>query len=160
MRLTKIYFFIVLLCSLLAVSCSKNSATIIEPAANYNFKLQVGQKILLVELADTDSKKSAGLSDRQTMPLDAGMLFVFEPESTPKFWMKNMNFDLDLIWINKNKIVGITPNVPAPAAGKTKPQNLPLHSPPLKVDQVLEVNAGWAEKNNIKVGDDIAQLKN
>ena len=84
---------------------------------------------------------------------DQGMLFDFgpTPASTP-FWMKDMNFNLDFVWIAGNKVVGITPNAPAPLSPT---ENLPLYYPPEPVNQVLEVNAGWAKKNNVSVGDGV-----
>ena len=82
------------------------------------------------------------------------MLFDFKQSTQPSFWMKDMNFSLDLIWISQNKIAGVTENVPAPS---NKNQKLPLYSPPSPIDQVLEVNAGWAKKNNIAVGDEVIE---
>ena len=95
-----------------------------------------------------------GLSGRPRLTNSQGMLFNFGTSTTPGFWMKDMNFDLDFIWIRDGKIIGITPNVPAPAQDKKfDTASLPTYYPPSAVNQVLEVNAGWAEKNNVTVGD-------
>jgi uncharacterized membrane protein (UPF0127 family) len=86
-----------------------------------------------------------------------GMLFDFG--ATPSgvaFWMKDMKFNLDFIWIAQNpstgsgQVVGITPNAPKP---NSPSDPLPDFYPPEPVNQVLEVNAGWTQKNNISVGD-------
>ena len=82
------------------------------------------------------------------------MLFVFEKKFIPVFWMKDMNFDLDFIWIRDNTIVDITERVPAPQPNITDTELL-RYSPTSNVDQVLEVNSGWIQSHNIKVGDKI-----
>ena len=73
--------------------------------------------------------------------------------------MVDMKFNLDLIWIDKNKVIGITPNVPMPPPCNQTTQlcnsKLPLYYPPSVVDSVLEVNEGWAKKFNINVGDNL-----
>ena len=93
---------------------------------------------------------------RKSMADNQGMLFEFSPPSQPAFWMKQMNFNLDFIWIKNNKIIFITENVPAPVRINSQLRiHLPLYYPPSTVDEVLEVNAGWAKKNNIAVGDEV-----
>lgn len=100
-----------------------------------------------------------GLSGRQTLGKNEGMLFDFKtPKNDLFFWMKDMLFDIDIIWIADKKIIGITPNIPSPEKDKgleIKDLRLPAYSPPSDVDQVLEVNAGWSEKNKIKIGDEV-----
>ncbi len=139
----------------LAASCNQQAAKpeIAAPAYNYTHKLQVGSQTLMVETASTTEAMQKGLSDRSSMNDDQGMLFDYGGVSSiPAYWMKDMKFNLDFIWIYQNKIIGITPDVPAP---KSAEDNLPSYYPPSPVDEVLEVNAGWEEMNNIKIGDDI-----
>lgn len=142
----------------------------------YNKELSVGNKKIFVEVADTPQKKQQGLSGREKLNDDQGMLFDFGTLSSstsakatadlqkgegarPAFWMKEMKFDLDLIWIRNGKIIAITPNVPAPQIKnkglKTKDNVLPLYYPPDEIDHVLEVNAGWSRENEVGVGDEI-----
>ena len=153
--------FILLGIPLLAAGCAAQSTTQSSHPVqlyNYSHQLQVGSQILNVEIANTQAEQEQGLSGRSSMQANQGMLFDFgnSVSTTPAFWMKDMNFNLDFIWINKNKIVGITPNVPRPVNCKSADANcLPLYYPPSPANQVLEVNAGWAEKNNINVGDNI-----
>ena len=64
--------------------------------------------------------------------------------------MKSMRFDIDIVWVSSNKVVGVTSNVPYPAPGTTY---FPTYQPPQAVDVVLEVPAGWATRNGISVGD-------
>ena len=83
------------------------------------------------------------------------MLFLFEKSSKRSFWMAGMNFPLDIIWINGNKIVDISKDAQPP-----KNIGLPaIISPSTKIDKVLELSAGAVEKFNIKIGDEIKILK-
>ena len=155
---------------LLGSACAtKTSAPTPPPARPYGYtrRLEIGNQLLKVEVADTQEKMESGLSGRPTMAEDEGMLFDFgENKTSGAFWMKNMKFNLDIIWIDKNKIVGITPDVPKPdvnckslvsaRGGSASGGNcLPYYYPPSPANWVLEASAGWAEKNNIKIGDKV-----
>jgi uncharacterized membrane protein (UPF0127 family) len=107
-----------------------------------------------VQLATTDAEKDRGLSYQQSLPKNQGMLFVFEDNSQPLFWMKGMNFPLDMIWISKNKVLSIDANVPI-VKSDTADSDIPLYQPPSGIDYVLEVNAGIVEKLAIKPGDSV-----
>ncbi len=109
--------------------------------------LEIRDTSLYVEIADTPEKRRQGLSGRSKMRDDQGMLFIFDNPASPGFWMKDMFFSIDMIWIDANGfVVGITKNIPPDSFPKT-------FEPPSPVLYVLEVNAGWADKNNISVGD-------
>lgn len=122
-----------------------------------NRELQIGNNSLKVELADTETKRNLGLSGRGFLEDNHGMLFVdfMPPTLTPAFWMKDMNFDIDIIWIKDNQIIGITENVPKPV----EKNNLPLYYPPSAIDSVLEVNAGWSKTHQLKNGDKVELKK-
>ncbi len=107
----------------------------------------------MVEISTTPAEMQQGLSDRISMTDNQGMLFDFgrQPSGTA-FWMKDMKFDLDFIWIAGGKVVGITADVAHPNSPNDP---LPYYYPPQPVNQVIEVNAGWAKKSNIKTGDDV-----
>lgn len=109
--------------------------------------LKIGEKIVRVEIADTLSSRTSGLSNHNKLADDQGMLFVFQDKAIEKFWMKDMKFNLDIIWIADNQIIKIDKNLPA--EGST-PNN--IYSSDVPINYVLEVNAGWADKNDIKVG--------
>lgn len=110
---------------------------------------------IAVEIADTPEKTTLGLSYRESLPENHGMLFIFPETHIPTFWMKGMNFPLDMIWIDENNIVvDITENVPQPSPG-TPEYELPHYSPKVATKNVLEVNAGFVEKNGIEVGDTV-----
>src|SRR4030042_2564613 len=68
-----------------------------------NFKTaQINGQKIFVEIADTPEKRSQGLSGRDNLSQNQGMLFIFNQPAIPSFWMKDMNFPLDFIWINNN----------------------------------------------------------
>lgn len=117
--------------------------------------ITVGGKVVNIEVADTQDKRSQGLSGRTELPMDNGMLFVFDKKDlTPSFWMKDMKISIDIIWINDGKIVKIDKNVPMPASG-TPDSKLPIYSPGQPIDYVLEVTSGFSDSNNIKINDTI-----
>lgn len=109
---------------------------------------------LRVEIADTEQSRETGLSYREKLEENTGMLFVFNNPTVAFFWMKDMKFPLDMIWIKYDKIVGINSNVPIPKPD-TPLNQLPKYSPKEKVNYVLETNAGFVDKNNIRVGDSV-----
>lgn len=110
-----------------------------------------GHQVFSVEIAATDAEKAQGLSDRASLATNAGMLFIFDPASQPDFWMKDMRFALDFVWIANGRVAGINRNVPAPQPG-TATLNLPTYAAPEPVDYVLEINAGAAA--TLRVGDE------
>lgn len=118
-------------------------------------KIYVGETEILVEIANTARKRQKGLSKRESLAEREGMLFVFAQEDVqPPFWMKEMEFAIDIIWIDDDKVVQIDENVPAPESD-TPDSELKFYPPNQPIDYVLEVKAGFADQNDIKVGDDI-----
>ena len=102
---------------------------------------------LEIEIVRTPEEQARGLSGRESLEENAGMLFVYDQPTTPSFWMKEMNFPIDIIWIgNDRRIVDISENI----APETFPR---LFRPRAPVQYVLETNAGWAKSHNISVGD-------
>ena len=117
--------------------------------------IQVGQATFTAEMATTMMEQSCGLSGRVGLDNGHGMLFVFGSGRTQTFWMKDMNFALDMVWISGNTVAGFAQNVPPPAPG-TQIWQLQIYSSPPNVDKVLELPAGTVAKDGIKVGDMVA----
>lgn len=111
--------------------------------------LKIGNAVLNVDFALTVKEKERGLSGKKSMPKNQGMLFVNDKPDFYSFWMKDMMFPIDIIWIDENyKIVDIIQNV--------KPDSFPeTFKPSAPAKFILEVNARWAEKNNITEGMDV-----
>ena len=137
---------------MMSAGCAAQSPSNSSTANLYSRTLQVGNQKLFVQIVTTPADMAQGLSNRASMRDDQGMLFDFGQSTRSGFWMKDMKFNLDFVWINNEKIIGITPNVPAPQSPNDR---LPVYYPPSTVDEVLEANAGWSEKNKIKIGDEI-----
>lgn len=115
--------------------------------------IQIAGQEIKVELAQTPRAWAKGLSGRKNLDEKAGMFFVYPEPSRRGFWMKEMNFPLDIIWINEGQVVDIAPNVP-PASDS----NPPLYYPRLPAQGVLEVKAGFSEKYGLKIGDRVELL--
>ena len=113
----------------------------------------VGGAAFEVEIAFTADARTRGLSGRDGLADGAGMLFVFDGGAASAFWMREMRFALDFVWIGDNcEVVDIHANVPPPPAG-TPMGELTLYEsePPARYN--LEINAGEAAKRGIAVGD-------
>ncbi|MDO8571262.1 MAG: DUF192 domain-containing protein [bacterium] len=102
---------------------------------------------LRAEIADTAHARQKGLSGRKQLGRDRGILFVFKEEGYHQFWMKQMSFPIDIIWLDKEKrIVDIAKQVEPDTFPHTfKPGSAALY--------VLEVNAGFSEKHEVSIGD-------
>jgi len=103
---------------------------------------------LIVQLADTDHRRADGLMFQEELPYDEGMLFIFDNSEKRTFWMSNMLFSLDIIWIDsQGNIAHIEKNVPP---CNTKPEACPRYdSGGKEVKYVLEVTAGFVDEFNI-----------
>jgi uncharacterized protein len=125
-----------------------------ENTPHYDHVVAVNGKQIQVEIADTTEKMERGLSNRPSLPDNNGMYFVYPEPTKVTFWMPEMNFPIDMIFIKDNKVVYVEPNVPNP--DKNKPLNqLPQYSPPMEVTAVLETPAGWGQKNGVVAGSEV-----
>lgn len=113
-------------------------------------QVRIGDVTIKVDVADTIGKQRQGLSGRKSLDADHGMYFPMGQSARYSFWMKDMNFPLDIIWIREGKIVDISENVPHPI-GDHPPVSVQPKEP---ADAVLEVNADFTEKHGIKIGDE------
>lgn len=118
--------------------------------------LQVGPARVTVEVARTMEEWKQGLAGRETLPEDAGMLFLFPAPEPRVFWMKDTSIPLDIFWIRSGRVAGLTPNArPEPGVPEDR---LTRYPPAGAVDQVLEVNAGWAERHGVGPGETVQVL--
>ncbi len=101
-----------------------------------------------VEVASTEKERSVGLMNRDFMPVDEGMLFVFQKETFRSFWMKNTLIPLDIIFVNKDGIV-------AHIHENAVPNDLTGISSQMPVMYAVEVNGGQSLKHGIQVGDTV-----
>lgn len=111
--------------------------------------LKSGDRTYSLEIADTPEKREKGLSERKSLPENRGMLFTFEKPDYHAFWMKGMEFPIDIIFLDGNKVTTFYTDVPPPTAGS---EDLMLYQPDAPSNRVIELNAGEAEKAKIKPG--------
>ncbi len=118
-------------------------------------QVDVNGKKIQVEIADTPDKRSLGLSLRDSMPRDRGMLFVFDEEGVYAFWMKNMEFNLDIIWINSTGTVVHVEKDLKPCL-----EICPSYESVKPALYVLEVNSGVSDELGIVEGTSIKVIFN
>ena len=147
-KLNSIGIFLGILIAALALSwlilSQKNTGSVAKG------NLTVGNTNIQVELADSAAEIEQGLSDREKLGENEGMYFVLLKKQIVEFWMKEMHFPLDIIWIDDGKIVGFVENAPVPSGGNT-----PTFTSPQPITNVLEVNAGFVKQRSIKKGDEV-----
>jgi uncharacterized membrane protein (UPF0127 family) len=108
-----------------------------------------GRVTLTVELARAPEEQIRGLSGRRGLRPGRGMLFVYDRPHPVSIWMKDMRFSLDIIWIRAGRIVAIEKH--APPLTPEAPERIYTAT----ADLVLEVPAGFADRQKIRVGDSV-----
>ncbi len=105
-----------------------------------------GSKKIIIERASTKAERQLGLSGRERLGEDAGLLFVFDYSGQYCFWMKDMNFSIDILWLDdKKKVVDMVSSV--------SPESYPdTFCPKVPASYVLEVNAGQAKQHGVAIG--------
>jgi hypothetical protein len=114
-----------------------------------NGKVTIGKNVFDVETAKSDKDKQIGLTKYKSLKESQGMLFVFDQKDNYSFWMKNMKFSIDIIFIDNDTIVDLVENA-TPPVKDTEPIVYKSDSP---VNYVLEIKSGLVKKHNIKTGD-------
>ena len=109
---------------------------------------KVQTKTLEVEVVRSPARLAQGLSGRTEIGAD-GMLFILPQTRVETFWMNDMLFPLDIIWILDGKVVDISVAVPAPSSKSDQPARVWPKSP---VSAVLELNSGAAKNLGIEIG--------
>ncbi len=110
--------------------------------------IQVGTGMVQVAVARTPEQMAKGLSGRRSLAPNQGMLFVYDEPTMPKFWMKGMNFSIDIVWLRRGTVVGIESDVPVD-------DSTARYAPTTEIDAVLELAAGVAANSGLTVGDRI-----
>ncbi len=108
---------------------------------------------IIAEVVRTNADRTRGLGGRAGIGINDGMLFLFERQGDYGFWMKDMHFPIDIVWIASSRVVRVDTNVPAPSNVNVPDDSLPVYHPPAPVDMVLELHAGRAAILGLKTGD-------
>jgi len=108
--------------------------------------LFLGSVVIDVAIADTPVTRRVGLSNLKRLGEDRGLFFVFNDSDTHGIWMKDMEFPIDIIWMDEDmRIVYIHRDV--------SPDSYPeAFHPDTPARFALEVNAGFSLKYNVKIG--------
>ena len=111
--------------------------------------VKIGDFTVNAKIANKPDELRTGLSKTDSLAFDSGMLFVFDKDEKLTFWMKDMKFPIDIIWISKDrKIVKIDKNVPIEP--DKKDNELTRYSS--NALYVLEINAGVSDLKGIMIG--------
>jgi uncharacterized membrane protein (UPF0127 family) len=112
---------------------------------------EINGHVFSLYLAKTSHDREVGLAKFNRITKNQAMLFIFPKLDYYSFWMKNMKFPIDIIFIKDNRIVDIFQNVPVPKDNN----NLPTYTTGEKADKVLEINSGLSNAYKITIGDEV-----
>lgn len=115
--------------------------------------VKIGDHLITVDIAEKTIDQERGLSGRKGLCQDCGMLFIFTHKKQRTFWMKDMQFDIDVLWISNDLIVGMQENI---LHGRQAQETFSSQKP---VDKVLELPVGFIEKHKISIGQKVEFLE-
>lgn len=108
----------------------------------------VGDNEFRVQIADEPDERRLGLSGQPALANDEGMLFIFDEPDFHGIWMKNMNFSIDILWIDENqRVVHIEEQI----SPSTYPDE--TFTPSVEAKYVLEIYTGQVDAQDINLGD-------
>lgn len=143
-------FWLLAIILVIAVLAALLSTAMVGKGQNHGRIAMINQREITIETAVTPEQQYQGLSGREAICADCGMLFDFSESGPKTFVMRNMRFPLDIIFIDNGVIKNIAANLePEDSA----PRN--FYESTGAADQVLEVNGGYCAKYDIKPGDKI-----
>ena len=128
-------------------SSQAGGATDAQPTAKpaVIFHTEVGEMQVAVEVADTPAGRAKGLMYRDSMPADAGMVFIFPKDDDHVFWMKNTHIPLDMIFVTRGlTVAGVVANA--------EPLTETSRMVGAASRYVIEVNGGWAAAHGVVAG--------
>jgi uncharacterized membrane protein (UPF0127 family) len=115
---------------------------------------------LKLEVADTPQAREKGLSQRKDIGEFDGMLFVFPEESYQTFWMKDMNFDLDIIWVDSGgEVMQIDKQVSANTYNAANPDSSLRYRSSHPIMYVMELESGMADKLGLRVNSKLSIVR-
>ncbi|MEL4895665.1 DUF192 domain-containing protein [Crocosphaera sp. Alani8] len=110
----------------------------------------IEETLIELEVAKTPEQQQMGLMYRQSLEENRGMIFVFDQLRPVRFWMKNVNISLDMIFLADGRVKAVIDNVPPCSVDPC-----PTYGPENLVNQVIELRGGRAEELGIEPGDEL-----
>lgn len=131
----------------IAVAFVAMAMFVVSRPLNKEIKLFIGGHEVLATVADTPASRTQGLSGTKPLGKDKGMLFIFDEPGYYGFWMKDMLYSIDIIWLDDRRmVVDLWENA--------NPSSYPVvRKPSSRAKYVLEVDAGFVKENMLKAGD-------
>ncbi|MBI2327157.1 DUF192 domain-containing protein [Candidatus Curtissbacteria bacterium] len=125
------------------------------PILEGTIPVEVKTLLISAQVASSASDHRKGLSEKDSLPINEGMLFVFDQKGAYGFWMKDVKFAIDIIWIGEDKaIVDIAEGI-APEPGR-RDEELTVFKPRAEARYVLEINAGLSKLHGLQIGDKVS----
>ncbi|QDZ38788.1 DUF192 domain-containing protein [Euhalothece natronophila Z-M001] len=153
--------WVALFCCLLLMGCASNEVSVSESEAASSesqgqklpitAEVEIGGELIKLEVARTPEEQAMGLMYREELAANRGMLFPLEPPRIPRFWMKNVEIPLDMIFISEGEVRAIAQDVPP-----CRETPCPTYGPDTIIDKVLELRGGRAEELQLEVGDSLS----
>lgn len=108
-------------------------------------EIRVGGTAVTVEIADDPETRSRGLMNRDSLPEDHGMLFVYPEEQILSFWMRNTRIPLDIAFIDRNGFIL--------EIRQMEPHDDASHASKQPAMYALELRLGWFEDHGVEPGE-------
>ncbi len=144
------FFFLIFIVSGAVYYENKIKSNSLSSYGNTTTEIRLGGENFKVEIVSTPAKRELGLSGRPDLCRNCAMLFVFGRAGDYPFWMKDMRFDLDIIWIDGSSIKYIKRDASAVLGTRE------IINPGTMADKVIEINSGLSDALGIKVGDKVS----
>lgn len=142
---------LVVLSGFLSLGLSGCGQTAALPTLNQT--IQVGDDRFQVYVADTAKEQATGLGEIETLQAGEGMVFLFGESAPQTFWMKDVEYPIDIVWIQAGQVVGFV--TAQPEAAEVPLAQYQHYRSPGAVDTVLELPAGTVAKQGLAIGDKV-----
>lgn len=121
---------------------------ILDRVVRHDVTILMPEGAIVAEVADTKSSRELGLTGREELKDGEAMLFVFDEPGRYGFWIKDMNFAVDIVWINSNGIVVEIERNVVP----TDEVNPKIYMNTAPASYVIEMKAGESQKQKLFLG--------
>lgn len=139
-----------LILTLVLTACGSSAPSGEEGGAPLTIATLQGEVTLRVEIADISAERAEGLSNRESLPADAGMAFVWDRPVDVDFWMKDTLIPLQIaFWDEDGRVVAVIDMEPCAA------DPCPTYGPDDQILGAAEANAGWFTDHGVRVGDTV-----